>query len=167
MKTSNNYPNYGMSANKWKFYEVAAKCGHGNQGRYGEGYYVRVNFAVAAIDGKKAAESIRWKSRVKHHDSRAILSVKEINFGDYISLRKENLENPFLKAHSSQEQKILIESDVMEGLIVWEDEGEYPNKKDSDNDRPPTFLKNTRIKNKRKFFAKYRDEFYCDRDSMR
>ena len=83
-----------------KFYKVTAKCGH-----VGKHYYLPIEFAIYAENGKMAAKIARNKSRVKHHQKDAILNVKEIDYLEYLELLEQNKNNPYLNSHSIQEQR--------------------------------------------------------------
>lgn len=86
--------------NNIKFFKVTAKCGH-----VGKHFYLPVDFAIYAENAKIAAKIARNKSRVKHHQKDAILSVKEIDYLEYLDLLEKNKNNPYLNSHSIQEQR--------------------------------------------------------------
>ena len=83
-----------------RFYKVTGKCGH-----VGKHFYLPMEFAIHAENGKMAAKIARNKSRVKHHQKDAILNVKEIDYLEYLKLLEENKNNPYLNSHSIQEQR--------------------------------------------------------------
>lgn len=83
-----------------RYWKVEAKCGHVRKSRY-----IIKTFYVNAEDGREAADIARWKPRVKHHDKKAISSVKEITHEEYQVGLKSSLNDPFFLCHSKQEQK--------------------------------------------------------------
>lgn len=84
------------------YYEVIAKCGH-----VGRKHYVPVKFAVIAEDGKEAAKMVRDFPRVKHDHKDAILNVNKIDYERFQEIVEMNRNDPYLKCHSRQEQKLL------------------------------------------------------------
>ena len=85
-----------------KYYEVIAKCGH-----VGKKHYVPVKFAVIAENGKEAAKMVRDFPRVKHNHKDAILKVSKISYERFEELTEINRNDPYLKCHSRQEQKLI------------------------------------------------------------
>ena len=84
------------------YYEVIAKCGH-----VGKKHYVPVKFAVIAENGKEAAKMVRGFSRVKHNHKDAILKLSKISYERFEELTEINRNDPYLKCHSRQEQKLI------------------------------------------------------------
>ena len=84
------------------YYEVIAKCGH-----VGKKHYVPVKFAVIAENGKEAAKMVRGFPRVKHNHKDAILKVSKISYERFEELTEINRNDPYLKCHSRQEQKLI------------------------------------------------------------
>ena len=84
------------------YYEVIAKCGH-----VGKKHYVPVKFAVIAENGKEAAKMVRDFPRVKHNHKDAILKVSKISYERFEELTEINRNDPYLKCHSRQEQKLI------------------------------------------------------------
>ena len=82
-----------------RYWKVEAKCGHVRRSRY-----IIKTFYVYAEDGREAADIVRWKPRVKHHDKEAIRSVKEITHEEYLVGLKSHYDDPFFRSHSKQEQ---------------------------------------------------------------
>ncbi len=82
-----------------KYYAVTTKCGHVRRNKY-----IEVTFAIAAEDGKKAAEIARNMPRVKHDDPMAIIDVIKLSYEDYLKLLEINSNNPYLKCKNKQEQ---------------------------------------------------------------
>lgn len=83
-----------------KYFEVTAKCGHVGKHNFYEG-----RFFIISETGKKAAEKVRYKPRVKHDHKDAILSVKEINIQDFLQGIKSDNRNPYYKCKNIQEQR--------------------------------------------------------------
>ena len=94
-----------------KYYMVIAKCGH-----VGKKNYIPIKFAVMADSGKEAARIAREFPRVKHNHKDAILDVKHISYEEYLEIRKNNDEDPYLHCHSKQEQSQII--DLLDRLEV-------------------------------------------------
>ncbi|MCR4660994.1 MAG: hypothetical protein K5765_03205 [Clostridia bacterium] len=84
------------------YFEVIAKCGH-----VGRGYYVPIEFAVIAEDGKEAAKMVREFPRVKHDHKDAILNVYKIDYERYLEIVEMNNNDPYLKCRSKKEQKLI------------------------------------------------------------
>ncbi|MCI6357066.1 MAG: hypothetical protein MR766_00295 [Erysipelotrichaceae bacterium] len=84
------------------YYEVIAKCGH-----VGRKQYVPIKFAIVAEDGKEAAKIVRQFPRVKHNHKDAILNVNKIDFERYVEIIEINNNDPYLKCHSKQEQRLI------------------------------------------------------------
>lgn len=89
-------------ANTKNYYEVITKCGH-----VGRKHYVPVKFAVIAENGKEAAKIVRRFPRVKHNHKDAILNVIKIDYERYLEIIEINHNDPYLKCHSKQEQKLI------------------------------------------------------------
>lgn len=88
------------------YFEVVAKCGH-----VGRGHYVPISFAIIAENGKEAAKITRQMPRVKHHNKYAIISVNKIDYERYQEIINENHNDPYLRCHSKQEQKLITDFD--------------------------------------------------------
>lgn len=84
------------------YYEVIAKCGH-----VGKNHYIPIRFPIIAVDGKEAAKHVRQFPRVKHNHKDAILIVKKIDYERYQEIVEINNNDPYLKCHSRQEQKLI------------------------------------------------------------
>lgn len=84
-----------------KFYAVKAKCGH-----VGRNNYLPITFGIKAYSGKEAAEKVRYMPRVKHHHKDAILSVREINYEEFLAIIQMNNEDSYLKVTSKQDQNL-------------------------------------------------------------
>lgn len=83
-----------------KYFRVLAKCGH-----VGRQYYIPVDFAIVAEDGRQAATIVRQKARVKHDHKDAILSTEEISFEEFMQLRSKNDADPYLHCKNIQQQR--------------------------------------------------------------
>lgn len=97
-----------------KFYEVEARCGH-----VGRNNYIIKKFYICALDGKEAALKARKSPRVKHHNKKAIISVTEIKYEDYVNGLNQMSQDPYFLVHSSTEQRRQCEFD--ENEIIRED----------------------------------------------
>ena len=86
-----------------KYFMVIAKCGH-----VGRKNYIPVKFAVAAESGKEAAKKVRQFPRVKHNHKDAILDVRYITLEEFLEIKEINNNDPYLKCHSRQEQKLIV-----------------------------------------------------------
>lgn len=85
-----------------KYFMVIAKCGH-----VGRKNYIPVKFAVVAESGKEAAKKVRQFPRVKHDHKDAILDVRCITLEEFLEIKEINDNDPYLKCHSRQEQKLI------------------------------------------------------------
>jgi len=148
--------NVKNETNNLRLFEITVKAGHGDQGRKGQGYFIPITFAIAAVDGKAAAEIARWMPRVKHHDRFAVLSLKEIDQERFDEIIKDNDADLFLKVTSKQEQRLLIGD--LSDRVVWEDEPKQYNRKEAYTGKTK-FYKKSEIKNPKRF-AKYSREDY-------
>ena len=93
------------------YYSVKAKFGH-----VGKNKYIVKTIPTSANSGKEAAFSVRWMGRVKHNSKDAILEVKKISREECLALEEANRKDPYLLAHSRQEQKILC-GDLSDQII--------------------------------------------------
>jgi len=80
------------------YFLVEAKCGH-----VGRNYYILKKFPVRAVDGKTAAEIIRWTPRVKHHHKDAIRSCIKVTFKEYITWININRLDPYFASNNIQD----------------------------------------------------------------
>ena len=87
-----------------KYYSVTTKCGH-----VGKGYYILIDFPVVAENAKEAARIARDIPRVKHNHSDAIREVIEITKEQFKELKENNKNDPYLNAHSKQEQDFMCD----------------------------------------------------------
>ncbi len=87
-----------------KYYKVVVKCGH-----VGRRHYIPIQFAISAVNGKEASRLARLMPRVKHDRKDAILKCEQINYWDFIELRKINDQDPYLKCQNQHEQSRLID----------------------------------------------------------
>ena len=85
-----------------KYYRVKVRCGHVRRNNY-----IPKTFYIKAEDGKEAASKARKIPRVKHDKKFAILEVSKITKDEYLEGIRINKEDPFLKATSVQEQRVL------------------------------------------------------------
>lgn len=105
-----------------KYFKVVAKCGH-----VGRGKCIYVAFATIAENARAAAQKARYYKRVKHDHKDAIQSVMEISFEEFICLRSENDNDPYLHCKNVQEQRKIPD---FERRIV-DDPVEQPKRKKS------------------------------------
>lgn len=96
-----------MIVQERRYYAVECKCGHTGSRRT----YIPIRFAVVARSKKEAAAIGREIPRCKHHHKDCILNVTELSYEEFIELRKENDNDPFLRCHSIQEQCLYDLSD--------------------------------------------------------
>jgi hypothetical protein len=74
------------------YYVVQARCGH-----VGRGKYIPLDFPIRASDAERAAFIARQRPGVKHHHPEAILSVRKINFVEFLLYREINRRDPYWK----------------------------------------------------------------------
>lgn len=86
-----------------RFYAVTCKCGHAGS----RNFYCERTFPVQASSGTEAAQIARFIPRVKHHHKDCILKVVEVDYSEFLLLRKANDSDPFLHCSSIQEQRAL------------------------------------------------------------
>ena len=130
------------------YFEVKCKCGH-----VGRNHYIPISFAIFAKDAKDAALIARWMPRCKHHQKDCVIEVKKITFKQYMKLREENENDPYLKCHSIQEQR---EYDLYDRIC-----NEYSDDSWIDEDRIKTlYIGKTFIKNPKKYIRLYKEESY-------
>lgn len=91
-----------LKSNK-KHFRVTAKCGHVKKNQY-----IPITFAISAKNGEEAAKIARWIPRVKHHNKFAIIECVEIDYDNFIKIKKKNDKNSYLKCSSKQDQKRLL-----------------------------------------------------------
>jgi len=83
-----------------RYFAVKCKCGHVSRR-----YYIPITFGIIANNKKEAATIARKKGRVKHNHKDAILNNYEISYVEYLRIKKENKEDPYLNVYSKHEQK--------------------------------------------------------------
>ena len=98
-----------------KYYKVKVRCGHVKRNSY-----IPKTFYIKAEDGKEAASKARMIPRVKHDKKFAILEVSKITKDEYLEGIRINKEDPFLKATSVQEQRVLCPN--LDEEIIREEE---------------------------------------------
>ena len=101
--------------NDKKYYAVEARCGH--VGRYN---CIIITFSVECESKKEAAKIVRQFPRVKHHKKDAIVSVREIDYSEYIDIQNTNHNDKYLKCTSIQEQKLLC-NELSDRIIRYEE----------------------------------------------
>lgn len=85
-----------------KYYEVVAKCGH-----VGRTNCIMIHFAVRAETKKDAAGQVKEYKRVKRNHKDCIQTVTEINFLQYVTLKADNLSDPYLRCKSKWQQNLI------------------------------------------------------------
>lgn len=98
------------------YYLVEAQFGH-----VGRNKYIVKTIAVIAENGKEAAYKVRWMPRTKHDRKDAILKVEEVNYENYLYVRKNNLSDLYFQVTSKQEQRRLCK-DINKDIISYERE---------------------------------------------
>ena len=85
-----------------RYYSVTAKCGH-----VGKNFYIPIEFAVYAENGKSAAALVRKKPRVKRHHLNAIIKVRAIEFNEFMRIKELNDMDEYLKCTNIQQQRLI------------------------------------------------------------
>ena len=104
------------------YYAVTCKCGH-----VGRNQYILITFPIIAESGKEVAMIARLIPRVKHHHKDCIISVRKIDYEEFVILNKLNSEDPYLSCESIQEQKRIdlserVYSEITKEIVVKETE---------------------------------------------
>lgn len=86
------------------YYIVTAKCGH-----VGRNQYIPIDFPIKAESMKMAAETIRYRPRVKHHHKDAILSIIKVDPETFNQAVESNNSDLYLKVTSTTDQKRFCE----------------------------------------------------------
>ena len=89
-----------------QYYEVETKCGH-----VGRMNCVLVKFAIVAENAKEASQKALAKGRVKRDHPDAIRGVRKIDREEFVALREENLNDPYLRCINIQEQRMIVDFD--------------------------------------------------------
>lgn len=140
--------------NSRNYYEVKAKCGH-----VGRNNYIIKTFAIIAESGKEAAVTCKWTPRVKHHDKKAIVEVKKINYEEYKQLKNKNDNDFYLKCKNIQQQR--YNCDLSNDILRESNSSEVFCKKDNRVERLKyMMLKNRSIIKSLKYDDKLKGETY-------
>lgn len=134
-------------------YKVIAKCGH-----VGRKNYIPITFAIKANDGKEAAKIARTIPRVKHHHKDAIINVKKIDISEYLKIKEQNNNDPYLGCKSKQEQNLYNLND----RILKEEN--IDNEKAENVSKEKIYYKKILIKKPKKFIKlnkNYMEEYVC------
>lgn len=83
-----------------KFFIVKAVCGH-----VGKGKGIFKDFSVKAESAKEAAAIAKSIPRVKHDNKHCIVSVREVDYPEYLLCWENNHYDPFLIATTKSQQK--------------------------------------------------------------
>ncbi len=136
-----------------RYFAVETKCGH-----VGKNMCIYIWFAVKADSGKAAAAKARDYKRVKHHHKDAIREVREISFEEYIQLRLDNTNDPYLQCKNIQQQRGLdnLEERIEEDKYILS----KSNKKISNRDTAYLLKKNA-IQTK-DAIKRMREDYYDD-----
>ena len=126
-----------------KHFAVTAKFGH-----VGRGNYIPKTIAISTENGREAAFKVRWMPRVKHHRKDAIMDVKKISDEEYLKLKEENINDPYFKVSSKQEQAKLC-SDLKDSVLQCEEPNIDLKKRKAERDKKIKFKmrKNKQINN--------------------
>lgn len=106
-----------------KYFAVTVKLGH-----VGKNKCIIKTVPIEAESGKDAAYQARWMPRVKHHDKRVIINVKEIDLEAYLILLIEKGLDPYFQCKNIQEQRNECEGIEDEIQYMEEDEIDYENR---------------------------------------
>ncbi len=74
-----------------KYYLIETMCGH-----VGNNKYIPIVFPVTALNKETAIEKARNIPRVKHTYKRAIISVKEVSYDEYLNQLEVNSKDQYL-----------------------------------------------------------------------
>lgn len=81
------------------YFLVTAKCGH-----VGKNFYYKGNFYIEAENGRIAAQIVRDAPRVKHGHKDAILSVRKIEYQEFLIGKQKESQKPYYTCFSKQDQ---------------------------------------------------------------
>lgn len=129
-----------------RYFSVECKCGHTGS----RAYYIPIKFAVIAENAKEAAKIGRWMPRSKHHHKDCVLSVLELSYEEYIELCDSNDNDPYLKCHSIQEQRMF---DLSDRFVL--DECYLNDETEREPQLHQTFFGKQKIKNPKRFIKNY------------
>lgn len=82
------------------YFAVETKCGH-----VGKDKCIFIWFAIQAESRKDAASKARSLGRVKHHHKDVIRQVQEISIEEFVQLRCNNNNDPYLRCKNIQQQR--------------------------------------------------------------
>lgn len=97
-----------------KYYKVVAKCGHVKRLNY-----IHKTFAVCANTASDAAQRVKDFPRVKKQLKTCITSCDEIEYDEYIAIKKANSEDGYFKSHTHREQ-MLYNPNIRDEVISFE-----------------------------------------------
>lgn len=84
-----------------KYFKVVAKCGHVKKMNY-----VLKTFAIAAETASSASQYAKKLPRVKKHMKSCIESCDEIDYIEYMKIKKQNALDGYFKSHTHREQML-------------------------------------------------------------
>ena len=143
-----------MRANEKKYYEVECKCGH-----VGRDYYIPIRFAVTASSKKEAAAIGRHIPRCKHHHKDCVLNVRELSFQEFVKLKEENANDPYLRCTNKQEQSLYdLSNRLVKDLHFFE---HHDQKTEKENQKHQIFQGKDKIRNPKKYIKLYELKEAC------
>lgn len=89
-----------------QYYEVETKCGH-----VGRMNCVWIKYAIVAENAKEASRKALDKGRVKREHPDAIREVRKIDREEFIALRQDNKNDPYLRCTNIQQQRMIVDFD--------------------------------------------------------
>lgn len=89
-----------------QYYEVETKCGH-----VGRMNCVWIKYAIVAENAKEASRKALDKGRVKREHPDAIRGVRKIDREEFIALRQDNKNDPYLRCTNIQQQRMIVDFD--------------------------------------------------------
>ena len=90
------------------YYLVKTKCGH-----VGSNKYIEKTFAICSDTKSNAAKFAKRLPRVKKHLKDAIISVKEVDYIEYINQIEENKIDVYLNAYTKKDILQILDSDLI------------------------------------------------------
>ena len=77
---------------EYSYYVVQAKCGH-----VGKGKYIPLDFPIQAKDEERAVLITQNRPGVKHHSPNDILSIRKINYVEFLLYKEIFHKDPYWK----------------------------------------------------------------------
>ena len=138
----------------YNYYIVVARCAHckGNKADKNR-RHIEIAFPTYSVSSKAASETVSKYPRVKKGND-PIVSVREATVAEYWELVEKNKTNPYLLAHSRQEEK-LMNFDIRDWTVEEEPPGWQKNKKDDSVTRKNMFASKTKIRRPKTYAKMY------------